>query len=85
MLSGRSKTSREVTSIYLTIDLSATMGYLMVTRPVGQGRIPAPSESAVKHTRTTAGFVLRLVSLPVRGVSLPGCWQRNDVLVKVQI
>jgi len=79
LLSGRSKTSRGMMSLYLTIDLSVAMGQLLTTRPV------APSESAVKHTRATEGFLLRFVSLPVRGVSLPGCCQGNDVLVKGKI
>jgi len=67
-------------SLYLTIDISAAIGQLLTTRPVGQGRIPAASESAVKQTRATAGFLLRFVSLPVRGVSLPGSCHGNDVL-----
>jgi len=58
-------------SLYWTIDLSVARGQLLTTRPVGQGRIPATSESVVKHTRASAGFLLRFVSLPVRGVSLP--------------
>jgi hypothetical protein len=40
--------SREMMSLYWTIDLSAAMGQLLMMRPVGQGRIPAPSESVVK-------------------------------------
>lgn len=59
------------------------MGQLLTSRPVGQEGIPAPSESVVKHTRATAGFLLRFVSLPVRGVSLPGCCQGNVLRDKV--
>jgi hypothetical protein len=77
LLTGRSKTSSVMMSIYWTIDLSAAMGQLLTSRPVGQGGIPAPSESVVKHTRATAGFLLQFVSLPVRGISLPGCYQFN--------
>lgn len=75
MLFGFRKTSGEIMSVYLTIDLSPAVGQMLTTRPVGQGRIPAPSESVVKHTRATAGFLLRFVSLSGRGVSLPGCCQ----------
>jgi len=49
-------------SLYWTVDLSAAMEQLLTTRSVGQGRIPAASESAVKHTRSAVGLLLRFVS-----------------------